>query len=95
MNFKPKKKSQKREKKNQFLVRRCYTSWEKEKKVKENVADKSKEKCSPICCGFNNVQKNKRRVSLSKKTSHFDKQSVNVATGFLVPHFCFPPLCFF
>jgi hypothetical protein len=49
---------------------------------------RAKEKCSPICCGFDNVQKNKRRVFLfPKKNFHFDKQSVNVATGFLFPHF--------
>lgn len=56
---------------------------------------RAKEKCSPICCGFDNVQKNKRRVFLfPEKTSILiSNQSTSQLVSF--SPISSTPLCFF
>ena len=92
MNFISKaKKTIKEKKKNQFDDDQI---GEKKRNVEtiRTAHNKRKVLLVYICCGFDNVQKNKRRrfcCFVSRKCSHFDKQSVNVATGFVSFHFCF------
>jgi hypothetical protein len=66
------------------------------KEEEENVvADKSKRKVLAYLLRLRQRSKEQTsRFSLSRKDFHFDKQSVNVATGFLFP-ISSTPLCFF